>query len=116
LGEELIGAIVVRWADPSEITLLGVDSRFRRRGYGRQIVAAVLVEARKRGVARIEVGTASFSLDNILFYQRCGFRLSHVRRDFFAQQFPDLEPPVYQGITLRDMIVFDFEIGAQPSS
>ena len=33
--------------------------------------------------------------------------MSHVRRDYFKTHFPELEPPVWLGITLQDMIVLD---------
>ncbi len=62
-------------------------------------------KARQRGATRLLVGTGNFSLDNIAFYQKCGFRMSHVRRGYFD----DVDPPeVWQEIELRDMIVFDF--------
>jgi hypothetical protein len=52
------------------------------------------------------VGTANSSLDNIAFYQRCGFRMDSVRRDHFTY----VDPPVSEfGIPMRDMIVFSYE-------
>lgn len=42
----------------------------------------------------------------IAFYQRCGFRMLAVHRDFFAY----VQPPQYEhGIAMRDMIVFSFD-------
>ncbi len=62
-------------------------------------------EARRRSVRVLLVGTGSVSLDNIAFYQKCGFRMSHVRRNYFEY----IQPPlVVDGIRLRDMIVFDY--------
>ena len=88
---ESVGAIVVRWGDKSEIELLAVDAARRGQGIGRAIVAEVLAEARRRGVKRLLVGTGNFSLDNIAFCQKCGFRLSHVRRGHFDA----VEPPEF---------------------
>jgi GNAT superfamily N-acetyltransferase len=113
LDEELIGAVAVRWVEPSEIALLGVDTAMRGHGHGQAIVGQVVEEARRRGFDRILVGTASFSLDNILFYQKCGFRMSHVRRDHFPTAFPDIEPIIWRGITLKDMIVFEFALRSE---
>ena len=105
--ERLVGAVALRWAELSEIAILGVDRSARQLGHGTAIVGRVIEEARLRGVHHILVGTASFSLDNILFYQKCGFRMSHVRRDHFTRSFPEIEPIVWRGITLKDMIVFE---------
>jgi len=51
------------------------------------------------------VGTANSSLENIAFYQKCGFRMDHVRRDYFVY----VQPPVIQnGIVMRDMLVLRY--------
>ena len=110
-GNAIVGVIVVRWGNESEIELLAVNAACRGQGIGKAIVAATIDEARRRGVTRMLVGTGNFSLDNSAFYQKCGFRLIHVRRGYFD----DVDPPeVWQGIKLRDMIVFDYELGEQP--
>lgn len=60
--------------------------------------------SRRQGAALL-VGTASAALDNIAFYQKCGFRMFEIRRDFFDY----IQPPVYEnGIRLLDMIVFRY--------
>ena len=107
---ELVGAVVVRWGGESEIELLAVNAAWRGQGIGRAIVAEVVEEARRRGVKRLLVGTGNFSLDNIAFYQKCGFRMSHVRRGYFDSIDP---PEFWQGIKLRDMIVFDYRLAEE---
>ena len=53
------------------------------------------------------VGTGNASIDNIVFYQRCGFRMDHIRQNYFwYHQEPDFE----NGIQVRDMIVFSYEV------
>ena len=113
-SQELAGAAVVCWADvpaeESEIVLLAVAADRRGQGRGKRMVAALLEEARRRSVRVLQVGTGSMSLDNIAFYQKCGFRMSHVRRDYFDYIQPSL---VVDGITLRDMIVFEYVLEAK---
>jgi len=104
-GESLVAGAVVRWGTESEIDLLAVDDSRRGQGIGKHVVKLLLAEAQARAVQRVVVGTASVSLDNILFYQKCGFRMSHVRRDYFDHIIPPIEE---HGIRLRDMIVFDY--------
>lgn len=107
---EIVGAVVVRWGDESEIEMLAVDKMRRGQGIGRAIAAEVVKEARRRGVQRLLVGTGNFSLDNIAFYQKCSFRMSHVRRGYFDNIDP---PEFWQGIKLRDMIVFDYRLAEE---
>ncbi|WP_433060270.1 GNAT family N-acetyltransferase [Dactylosporangium sp. CS-033363] len=103
---ELVGAAVVRLSpgEPTEIVYIAIAGQHRRRGHGRGILAA-LQAGYPDGLI---VGTANSSLDNIAFYQVCGFRMLRVHRDFFAY----IDPPIVEhGITMRDMIVFSYERG-----
>jgi NAD(P)H-dependent FMN reductase/GNAT superfamily N-acetyltransferase len=107
LGAALVGAVVVRWRPglSSEILYLGVDAPVRGRGHGRRLLEHVKDLLPRHG-RRLLVGTATSSLDNLAFYQRCGFRMSAVKKDHFDYVEPGTEE---FGIPLRDMIVFEFE-------
>ncbi len=109
-GERRVGAAVVRWsADASEILYVATVKALRGRGYGKAIISALIDEARNRNFCSIFVGTANASLSNIAFYQKCGFRINSVRKDFFAY-FP---APVYEnGILIRDMLVLRCDLDA----
>ncbi len=103
----VVGAAVVDWrpgAD-SEILYIAVDEDKRSGGYGRQILEHIKAELPRHG-RRLIVGTANSSLDNIAFYQRCGFRMYAVKRDYFAYIDPEVRE---RNIPLRDMIVFSYE-------
>ncbi len=105
---ELAGAATVRWeGDPCEIVELAVDPGRQGRGLGRRFLDWIAAEARRRGRRAVEVGTANASLGNIAFYQRCGFRMHHVRRDYFGYY---REPRVEHGIEVRDLLVFRREV------
>jgi GNAT superfamily N-acetyltransferase len=108
----LAGAATVRWAgDPCEIVELAVDERLHGRGLGRRFVAWIVGEAARRGKHAVEVGTANASLGNLAFYQKCGFRFDHVRRDYFSYY---REPRVEHGIPVRDLVVFRYDLNAPP--
>jgi ribosomal protein S18 acetylase RimI-like enzyme len=104
-GGEPIGAAVVRWAEPSEILYIAVAPAVRGKGHGQRLVAALVAELPAHGRTLL-VGTANCSLDNIAFYQKCGFRMFAVKRDYFAY----IQPPMREyGIPMRDMIVFSYD-------
>lgn len=107
LQDRPVGAAVVRWASPSsEIEYLAVTTADRGRGHGRQIIAVLQAELPAHG-RRLVVGTANSALDNIAFYQKCGFRMHAVKPDYFAY----IQPPVREnGILMRDMIVFAYDL------
>lgn len=106
---QLAGAALVRWTDDesSEILYIAVPAELRGHGYGKQLIHALQEELRTRGGHTLLVGTATASLDNIAFYQKCGFRMLAIKRDYFAY----IQPPISEnGIPLRDMIMFSYEL------
>ena len=108
LGVTLVGAATMRWRDdPCELVELAVDVRHQGRRIGRRIVEWLVDEGRRRGRRAIEVGTSSTSLDNIAFYQKCGFRPSAVRRDYFWYYRGEKRE---NGIPIRDMLVFRYDL------
>jgi GNAT superfamily N-acetyltransferase len=105
---ELAGAVTVRWSgDPCEIVELAVAPERRGQGLGRRLVEWVADEGRRRGKGALEVGTSNASLGNIAFYQKCGFRMDRVRRDYF---WYDRTPRVENGIPVRDLLVFRLDL------
>jgi ribosomal protein S18 acetylase RimI-like enzyme len=107
-GGTTIGAAVVHWRpEESELDYLAIDAAFQGRGYGKLTIARLIDEARYRSVKSIRVGTANSSIGNIIFYQKCGFRMDSVRKSYF-DYFP---APVYENdIQIQDMLVFRLEI------
>jgi GNAT superfamily N-acetyltransferase len=107
-GGELVGAVTMRWrSEPCEIVELAVAEDRQGKGFGRQIVEKLVVEARRRGKQGIVVGTANSSMGNIVFYQKCGFRMDHVRKDYFWHH---REREMENGIWIRDMLVFSYDL------
>ena len=108
-----IGAATLRWnAEPCEILELAIVESRQRQGLGRQFINYLLTEGRRRGKTELLVGTANSSIENLIFYQRCGFRMYQVRQDYFWY----LRKPVYEnGIRLRDMLVFRYDLTESPT-
>jgi len=106
-SDEYVGAVTVKWEEhESEILYFAVIRELRGRGYGKLIIEVLTNEMYCRGVRSLVVGTANSSLDNIAFYQKCGFRMHHIRRDFFNY----IQPPIREnGILMRDMLVLRYE-------
>jgi GNAT superfamily N-acetyltransferase len=105
-------AILVIEASPgvAEMRAVAVAESVQGQGVGTLMVNATLFVLAQRGVRRAVVGTASSGVRQIAFYQRCGFRLSHIERDFFtpAKGYPgDLSE---NGIPTRDMVWMDRDV------
>jgi GNAT superfamily N-acetyltransferase len=107
-GDRLVGAATMRWRDdPCEIQELAIAPDRQGQGLGRRFIAWLMDEARRRGKHAMLVGMANASIGNIAFYQKAGFRMDHVRHDYFRYY----REPVYEhGIRIRDMLVFRAEL------
>lgn len=105
-----VGAATLRWrGEPAEIGELAITSDRQGQGLGRQFLTWILDEARRRGKAALVVGTSNASVSNIVFYQRCGFRMDHVRANYFRYY----RTPRYEnGIEVRDLLVFRYDLTA----
>ena len=98
----------------AELRAVAVDESMQSQGVGTLLVQTVLFVLAQRGIRRAVVGTASSGVRQLAFYQRCGFRLSHVERDYFI---PEKGYPVglaEHGIPTRDMVWMDRDL--EPSS
>ncbi len=107
-GEQPAGAVVMRWGhDESEIVYIAVDAGVRGQGLGKHALQLVAEEARRRKAAALVVGTSNASLGTIAFYQKCGYRIDAVRRDYFNY----FRAPVFEdGIQIRDMLMLRLEL------
>lgn len=89
-----------------EIKNLAVKPQFKRQGYGRKLMEFVC-ELYKEKYRTVQVGTGDSSL-TVPFYEKCGFKRSHVVKDFFTQNY---NHPIYEcGIQLKDMIYLTKEL------
>jgi GNAT superfamily N-acetyltransferase len=112
LDGALVGAATMRWRDePCELVELAVDASRQGQGIGRALVTWLLDEARRRGKQAMVVGTANSGIGNIAFYQRCGFRMDHVRPDYF---WYDTTGRSEHGIATRDLLVFRYALVDEP--
>ncbi|GKU82810.1 N-acetyltransferase [Niallia sp. NCCP-28] len=90
-----------------EIKNIALIPEFRGRGYGKACIQHILQSAKKMEKERVLVGTANSSIENIAFYQKCGFHFWEIKKNFFAD-YPDII--VENGIQAIDMIYFEYKL------
>ena len=107
-----VGIVLTLPAEQNSVELkaVAVDTTRQNRGIGRRMLAAVIDELRRSGVRRAIVGTANAGIGQLAYYQKAGFRLLRIERDFFspARGYPAVMED--NGIRLRDMVWMDQEL------
>jgi GNAT superfamily N-acetyltransferase len=71
-----------------------VDSRRRGEGLGSELVDWIVADARRRGCARVELTSNARRADARRFYERRGFKASHVGMKLSLGQSPPKGVPV----------------------
>ena len=90
-----------------EVKNTAVVPEARGRGIGRLMLERAVDEARAAGVRRVVLATAAADVGALRFYQRCGFRMTHIVPDAFGPHTGYLEPIEIDGIPMRDQVWFE---------
>ena len=108
--EEPIGIVVLLHTRPQtyEIVNLAVKEPCQGKGVGRALLRHAILQAKDQGASTVEIGTGNSSLDQLGFYQREGFRITGIDRDFFIKHYPD--PIIENGIPCVDMLRLSKEV------
>lgn len=101
---ETTGVLVLLALDSvvMEIKNIAIAEERRGQGLGKKLIRFALGEAERQGYSEVVIGTGNSSVDQLVLYQKCGFRLHSIDHDFFTRNYP--EPIIENGIQCRDMI------------
>ncbi|HWO96663.1 MAG TPA: GNAT family N-acetyltransferase [Bacillus sp. (in: firmicutes)] len=103
-GEKTVGIIALLPTRPEtlEIVNVAVLESEQGKGYGKQLIQYAIEFARDNGYKTLEIGTGNSSLNQLGLYQKCGFRITGIDKDFFIRHYAE---EIYEnGIQCRDMI------------
>jgi ribosomal protein S18 acetylase RimI-like enzyme len=103
-NEEIVGVYVLLPTRPETVELINVAVAEEKhgKGIGKRLVLDAIKKAKDKGFKTLEVGTGNSSMGQLALYQKCGFRISGIDKDFFIRNYP--EEIFENGIQCRDMI------------
>lgn len=103
-GDVIIGVYVLLPTRPEtiEIVNVAVAESEQGRGVGKQLVNHAIQTAKQLGYKTIEIGTGNSGVGQLALYQKCGFRMVGIDRDFFIRHYHE---PIYENdIQVVDMV------------
>lgn len=93
-----------------EVMNLAVAPSYQGKKIGKLLLGAAIERSRQQGIKRLIVGTGNAGISQLAFYQKMGFRLESVDRDYFVRHYPE---PIYEnGIWCRDRILLSLDLQA----
>lgn len=105
--EKIVGVIVLYPLEEkdAEIKNVAVHPDFQRKGIGSYLIDQICKVAKENHYRRLIIGTANSSLGQLYLYQKLGFDMCELRKDFFIQHYA--EPIVENGIRAKHMIILE---------
>lgn len=86
-----IGVYVLLPTRPETIELINVAvaEEHHGRGIGKQLVMDAIKNAKDKDCKTMEVGTGNSSIGQLALYQKCGFRITGIDKDFFTKHYTE---------------------------
>jgi ribosomal protein S18 acetylase RimI-like enzyme len=110
LDEQITGVYVLLPTRPDTVELvnIAVAEHQHGKGIGKNLVLHAVQHARSQGYKTMEVGTGNSSIGQLALYQKCGFRITGIDKDFFIRHYKDA---IFENnIQCRDMLRLSMDL------
>jgi ribosomal protein S18 acetylase RimI-like enzyme len=104
---QLIAAYVLQVVEPEKIEIknIAVDTHYQGQGIGTFLLRDATNRAREQGFGTILIGTANGAIKQLYLYQKEGFEITAIRKNFFVDHYP--KPIFENGILCKHMIMLE---------
>ncbi|MBX2947460.1 MAG: GNAT family N-acetyltransferase [Cyclobacteriaceae bacterium] len=112
-GNEILGVLTLYplTEDTVEIKNVAVKFEFQGQGIGSFLIKDAIHRSAIKKLKTILIGTANSSIWQLCLYQKLGFEITDIKRNFFIQNYP--EPIFENAIQARHMIVLSLKLTDQ---
>ena len=110
INNDIIGVYVLIKTRPFTLELvnIAVKESFQCKGIGSKLIYSAIDFAKKENAKVLEVGTGNSSIYQLGLYQKCGFRIVGIDKDFFRKHYK--EKIIENGIECIDMIRLSIDL------
>ncbi|WMM23921.1 GNAT family N-acetyltransferase [Tissierella sp. MB52-C2] len=108
--DKIVGTYILIKTRPNtmEIVNISVKEDMQGKGIGKRLLLHAISVSKEEGAMTLEIGTGNSSLQQLSLYQKCGFRIVGVDKDFFIRHYD--EEIIENGIICRDMIRLSIDL------
>jgi len=110
INNAIVGVYVTIKTRPLTIELvnIAVNVAYQGKGIGKRLVFNAIDMAREQGAKVLEVGTGNSSIYPLMLYQKCGFRIVGIDKNFFKKHYKEII--IENGIECIDMIRLSIDL------
>lgn len=107
---KIVGVLVLLPTRPEtlEIINIAVSEKYQGQGIGEKLIQFTLAHAKNLHYKTVEIGTGSTSFGQLYLYQKCGFRMTSIDRDFFLRHYE--EKIIENRLVLKDMVRLSIDV------
>ncbi|AQX85682.1 GNAT family N-acetyltransferase [Elizabethkingia bruuniana] len=109
-NDEIIGCYVLcPWdSNTIEIKNIAVYEKFQNQGIGGLLLKDAIIKAKNKFYKKLVIGTGNSSTGQLYLYQKFGFKITDIRKNFFKDNYSD---PIWEnGIECTDMILLTMKL------
>ena len=107
VDSKMVGVLVLYHIDSTSIEVknIAVDESEQGKGFGKALLRYSKIVSRELGYEKLIIGTGNSSIGQLALYQKEGFEISRIKKDFFITNYP--EPIFENGIQCKHMVVLE---------
>ncbi|MDC1162082.1 GNAT family N-acetyltransferase [Tenacibaculum sp.] len=105
IQSEIVGVIILNSIDTTktEIKNIAIKESEQGKGLGKKLLRYVEQVCRETGYKSLLIGTGNSSIGQLALYQKEGFELDKIKKDFFLNNYSN---PIYEnGIQCKHMLL-----------
>jgi len=107
VDSKVIGVFVLHQIDSTSIEVknIAVDQNEQGKGFGKALLRYAELVCRDLGFEKLVIGTGNSSLNQLALYQKEGFEMCDIQKDFFLKNYT--EPIFENGIQCKHMVILE---------
>jgi ribosomal protein S18 acetylase RimI-like enzyme len=110
INNNIVGVYVMIKTRPLtlEIVNIAVNQSYQGKGIGKRLLFSAIDMAKLEKAKVLKIGTGNSSISQLALYQKCGFRIVNIDKDFFRKHYK--ETIIENGIECIDMVRLSMDL------